>query len=72
VWFHGPAERLQTLPIEWTDLELPNPFVRMSRGRSRLRPEDLLALANLLDEIQRGRPPRPRKTGKRILSDMSR
>jgi hypothetical protein len=44
--------RLVNLPLEWTDAYGEDPFVRVSAGRSFLRPEDLLRLADLLAELR--------------------
>jgi hypothetical protein len=50
VFFHDPADqRVCSLPASWTDVEGPDAFVAISAGRSLFRPEDLLALADLLD-----------------------
>jgi hypothetical protein len=41
----------RSLPRAWTDAADPDPFVALAAGRSRLRVEDLLALAELLDGL---------------------
>jgi hypothetical protein len=54
-----PDQRVYSLPARWTDVEGPDPFVAQSAGRSLFRPEDLLALADLIEGMrpvkQRGR-----------------
>ena len=45
--------RLVSLPLDWTDAYGEDPFVSVSAGRSFLRPEDLLRLADLLAELRR-------------------
>ena len=56
VFFRKAADqRVHSLPASWTDLDAPDAFVVMSAGRSLFRPADLLALADLLDDL---RPPK--------------
>ncbi|MGH8996296.1 MAG: DUF5372 family protein [Acidimicrobiales bacterium] len=47
-----------SLPIAWTDLAEPDAFVNAAAGRSTVRPQDLLALAELIDGL---RPPARRR-----------
>ncbi len=50
VFFHDPATGLiRSLPIVWTDLAPPDPFVLLAAGRAILRLTDLQALMRLLD-----------------------
>jgi hypothetical protein len=56
---HGPEFRYQaadgavhTVPRAWTSLASPDAFEVVAAGRASFRPEDLLGLAVLLDEIQ--------------------
>jgi hypothetical protein len=52
VFFRKPADqRVSSLPASWTDVEAPDAFVVVSAGRSLFRPEDLLALADLVDGL---------------------
>ena len=52
VFFRKPADqRVHSLPAGWTDVEAPDAFVVMAAGRSLFRPADLLALADLLDDL---------------------
>ncbi len=56
VFFTKPDDqRVYSLPASWTDVEGPDVFVTVSAGRSLFRPEDLLALADLLDALSRAR-----------------
>ena len=53
VFFRKPGDqRVRSLPASWTDVEEPDAFVVVSAGRSLFRPEDLLALADLLDRLR--------------------
>jgi Family of unknown function (DUF5372) len=53
VFFRKPADqRVYSLPASWTDVEEPDAFTVMSAGRSLFRPEDLLALADLLESLR--------------------
>lgn len=54
VFFHLDDGTLTSVPTEWTDLAEPDVFVAAAAGRSIFRPEDLLALAELIDGL---RPP---------------
>jgi hypothetical protein len=45
--FDGDGELL-SLPVEWTDLAVPDPFVVVAAGRSPFRTQDLLELAGLV------------------------
>ncbi len=51
-------QRVRSLPASWTDVEEPDAFVALSAGRSLFRTEDLLTLADLLDSMRPGKPPR--------------
>jgi hypothetical protein len=44
----GPVLRI---PIEWTDLSVPDPFLLAGRGRAAFRVPDLLQLRSLLDSF---------------------
>jgi hypothetical protein len=44
---HSPG-RLRSLPVGWTSLAPPDPFVIQAGGRSWFRVEDLLELAHLV------------------------
>jgi hypothetical protein len=45
-------DRLITVPLVWTDACGVDPFVRISAGRSFLRAEDLLRLADMLEGLR--------------------
>jgi len=52
VFFREPGEeRVRSLPVGWTDVEGPDPFLVLSGGRTDFRVDDLLALVRLLEEI---------------------
>jgi len=51
VYFLDTAGHMQRLPVSWTDVAGEDPFVAMAAGRSPLRVEDLLQLADLLDRL---------------------
>src|SRR5712691_9819120 len=50
VYVFGDAGELVSLPVEWTDLALADPFVVVAAGRAPFRTADLLKLA---DEVAR-------------------
>jgi hypothetical protein len=54
VYFYHDRGCLIGLPIQWTSLSPPDPFVVLSAGRSAFRPADLLALARLMEELRPG------------------
>lgn len=45
---------LRSLPIGWTDLAPPEPYLEVGKGRSRFRVEDLLELAGRVAGRSRG------------------
>ncbi|HUK69274.1 MAG TPA: DUF5372 family protein, partial [Streptosporangiaceae bacterium] len=45
VYVFGDAGELVSLPVEWTDLALADPFVVVAAGRAPFRTADLLKLA---------------------------
>lgn len=45
---HG---ELLSLPVEWTDLAVEDPFVVLAAGRAPFRTDDLLELAALVDRL---------------------
>jgi len=52
VFFREPGQtRVHSLPATWTDVVAPDPFVVLAAGRSYFRPEDLLQLAVLLEQL---------------------
>ena len=52
----GPDGALRRFPEAWTDLRVADAFETVSRGRLHFRPADLLALADLLAELQEDTP----------------
>ena len=55
VMFHDTQGRLRSLLASWTNVDEPDVFTRTAAGRSFLRPDDLAALAALIDAFQPGR-----------------
>ena len=50
VAFYDESERVVTIPIVWTDMEDEgDPFVVLSGCRAYFRPEDLLALVDIIE-----------------------
>ncbi len=58
VFFFGDDGQLRSLPAGWTDIDPDDPFVLVARGRSALRVDDLLALADLIEQQRGSSPPR--------------
>jgi len=54
VYFYHDRGCLIGLPVQWTSLAPPDPFVILSAERSAFRPADLLALTRLIEELQSG------------------
>ena len=52
VYFLDSTGHTQRLPVSWTDVAGEDPFVTIAAGRSPLRAEDLLQLADLLDRLR--------------------
>ena len=55
VTFEHSAGSLCSVPINWTNVAPPDPYLRVGRGRSRFRIEDLLALAELVAACTEGK-----------------
>ena len=49
------SQAVRSLPATWTDVEEPNPFIAVGKGRSYFRVDDLLTLAGFLHELGQGR-----------------
>ena len=47
--------RLRTLPVEWTDVRMPDPAVTVGAGRAFFRADLLRQLRRLIDERVAGR-----------------
>jgi hypothetical protein len=54
VYFLDSSGQMQRLPASWTDVAGEDPFVAVAAGRSPLRLEDLLKLADLLEQLRGG------------------
>ena len=54
VFFYNHKGRKTSVPLDWTGLEPPDPFVVVSAGRSLFRIEDLFRLARFVSEIGTG------------------
>jgi len=67
VFFFADDGQLRSIPAGFTDVDPPDPFVAVAGGRSSLRVEDLLALADLLVGL---RPPRRPPRVKRKAPDL--
>jgi hypothetical protein len=59
-----------TLPASWTDVVPPDPFVVIAAGRSAFRVVDLVALAALVDCLQRDAQDTGGESGKEIMPDV--
>ncbi|MCP4685668.1 MAG: hypothetical protein GY867_09505 [bacterium] len=46
--------RLINVPLDWTDAAAEDPFVVIAAGRSYFRVEDLIRLADLVDDLKQG------------------
>lgn len=55
VMFYDAEGRLRSLLASWTNVDDPDVFTRVAAGMSFLRPDDLAALAVLIEEVERGR-----------------
>ena len=60
VFFFDGDGQYRSLPVGWTDVDPPDPFVAVAAGRSVLRVDDLVALVCLLDGL------RPAKRTRRV------
>ena len=47
----GEIGRLETIPVEWTDMAAQDPFVVLSAGQAYFRVEDLLRLSTLIESL---------------------
>ncbi len=52
VFFHADDSVLISVPIGWTSLAEPDPFVVISGGKTHFRLDDLYRLADILDDLQ--------------------
>ena len=51
VYYYNEQNKLTTLPLSWTSLQDPDPFVTYSEGRSSFRIQDLIELVSILTEL---------------------
>jgi hypothetical protein len=54
--FFDEAQHLRSLPLGWTNLVPPDPFVTISAGRALFRTEDLLRLVQLCQTLDKPAP----------------
>jgi len=52
VFFFNDKGCKTSVPLDWTDIQPPDPFVVVSGGRALFRVEDLLGLAHLVAELK--------------------
>ena len=53
VFYADDDGALAAMPVNWTDVADPDPFVAVARGRSYSRPTDLLRLSAVIAEAGR-------------------
>ena len=51
VFFRDQSGELKSIPVAWTDIDPPDPFVSFSKGRSLFRVAELLSLTGLIEEL---------------------
>lgn len=56
VYFHGDHGRVESIPVEWTDMAPEDPFVVLSAGSAYFRVEELLELSSLINDLKRPSP----------------
>jgi len=52
VYFYDLEGSFVRVPAAWTDIVVPEPFLTVSAGRSFFKPEDLLCLWELLENLK--------------------
>ncbi len=52
VYFHDEPGCLTSMPAEWTSVVPPDEFELIGAGRARFRVDDLVVLANLVEQIR--------------------
>ena len=50
VWFHDVADRLRSLPADWTSTVTEDPFNVVAAGRAAFRVGELIELVRLIEE----------------------
>ena len=53
VTFVNRQGEARSVPVNWTDVALPEPYAIVGKGRVRVRVEDLLLLVDLIDAGKR-------------------
>ena len=53
VFFYNSEDRISSVPLDWTDAALLDPFIIVSAGRSHFRVKELLRLVHLVDDIKK-------------------
>jgi hypothetical protein len=51
VYYYDVHGKRKSIPVSWTSLQSPDPFVICAQGRSPFRVQDLLELASLLKKV---------------------
>lgn len=51
VYYYAAPGHLRSLPVNWTSIQEPDPFVATALGRSPFRIVDLLALSRSLQSL---------------------
>jgi hypothetical protein len=51
IFYLGPDGRMRFLPARWTSLGAPDPFVIAAAGRAYFRLDDLVRLAELIQQL---------------------
>jgi hypothetical protein len=51
VYYYVSPGHLRSLPVSWTTIQEPDPFVTIAEGRSPFRVADLLELSRLLQNL---------------------
>ena len=54
IYYYNPDGRIGSVPLNWTDVAPPDPFVTVSAGRALFHIKDLLRLVCLVDQIKKG------------------
>jgi uncharacterized protein (DUF58 family) len=52
VWYKADDGSIRSVALAWTSLAVVDPFEVISAGRTRFRPDDLVRLAALLDDLR--------------------
>lgn len=53
VYYENEKKQIKTIPIKWTDLVEIDPFLQISKGRSRIHFSHALELAKLVNSLKR-------------------